>query len=83
MKYVPGVLYQKFNEFPVGSTLFLFNVIDLNVESPETFNVDNNVVLFVNIEKPETFNDDSNVVLLDNVVRLAGSRRWILQCWEA
>ena len=68
MKYVPGVLYQKFNEFPVGSTLFLFNVIDLNVESPETFNVDNNVVLFANIVIPDTFNEDNNVVLLDNSV---------------
>jgi hypothetical protein len=29
---VPGVLYQKFNQSPLGSTLFLFNVIDLNVE---------------------------------------------------
>ncbi len=44
-KYAPGVLYQMFNEFPVRSTFF-FNVIDLNVESPETLNDDNNVVLF-------------------------------------
>ena len=38
-------------------------MIDLNVESPETFNDDNNVVLFKKVLNPETFNDDANVVL--------------------
>ncbi len=38
----------------------LFNVIDLNVECPETFNVDNNVAFLFNVVRPETFVDDTN-----------------------
>ncbi len=58
-----GVLYQTFNESPLGSTLSLFNVIDFEVEWPETFNDDNSVTLLFNVEKPETFIDDTKETL--------------------
>ena len=39
-----------------------------NVVIPDTFNDDNNVVLFDKVANPETFNYDNNVVLLFNNV---------------
>ncbi len=39
------------------------------LESLQTFNDDNNVVVLFNIVIPETFNDDNNVVVFDNVVK--------------
>ncbi len=46
--------------------LFLFNVIHFNVVWPETFNDDNNVVLFDKVVNPDTFNDENNVVSFTN-----------------
>ncbi len=79
VKYVPSdwasVFYQKFNESPLGSTLFLFYLIylgiaiDLSVEWPETFSNDNDVTLLFNVVKPETFIDDTNETLFLNVVK--------------
>ena len=43
-------------------------VIDLNVESPETFNDDNNVVLLFNVLKTLTFKGQKIDILLFNVV---------------
>ncbi len=37
------------NESPLGSTLSLFNVIDLIVEWPETLRNDDNVTLLLNV----------------------------------
>jgi hypothetical protein len=43
----------------INSFSYLFNVVN-----PETFNEDNNVVLFEKVLNPLTFNDDINVTLL-------------------
>ncbi len=45
-----GVLHQKLNESPVGSTLFLLTVTDLKVEWPDTFNDAINVALLLKFE---------------------------------
>ncbi len=37
----------------------------LNVENPDTFNDETNVVL-LNVLKPDTFNDETNVVLFND-----------------